>query len=97
MPDTDGESDGVSGRHSKGRMDFLCVSRAPENQVSESCCLLCKFKGLATETLSKCGKNEVIQMLCERMRKENDVMHKLSLSFSKGTFLKGRSEATWEL
>lgn len=36
-------------------------------------------------------------MLCEHMRKGNDVMHKQPMSFSKRTFLKGLSEATWEL
>lgn len=49
MPDTDGESNWVRGSHGRGRMDLLHISRAPGNQLSESCCLMCKFKGLATE------------------------------------------------
>ena len=36
-------------------------------------------------------------MLYEHMRKGNDVMHKQPMCFSKGTFLKGLSEATWQL
>lgn len=52
---------------------------------------MCKFKALNS------GKNEVIQMLCEHICKENDVMHKQPMSFSKGTFPKGHSQATWEL